>query len=167
MERELGGWPALRLGEAQAAVHGVDRGLGLDVAQHLADELGIGHGVDHGEVRTVSNHRSRPVLARSEEGERKLIEVMAAGGEAGLDHRQQQRRLGGEYGPLLHLERRHVARLGGKPALALQPGGDRLKVELAEQGVHGAVDGLGHPIASSPSSTSWNQKKPRGARVSR
>ena len=58
-------------------------------------ELGVGDGVDRGPVLGRADHRSRSLdLVGGEEGERQLVELVAAGGKARLDEVEEQRRRG-------------------------------------------------------------------------
>ena len=96
-------------------------------------------------------------LVGGEQRERQLVELVAAGGKPRLDEREQQRRRVGDRHALLDLQTGDVAGLGRVPALALQPRRHLVRIQALDLALVRGCCTFGHPIASSPSWTSWNQ----------
>ena len=128
----------------------------------------LGERVVHGPFGAVRDRlpARRPVRVRGTEGQRQLVELMRAGGEAGLDECEQQQRVLAQRDALDDVDPGDGARLGRVPALLLDPVAELLLVDGAADLLGGDLDALTHRRAAS-ASTSWNQKKPRGPSVSR
>ena len=108
----------------------LDRLLGVDPPQQLAPVRRLRQRVVDRPRRASRDRSSEQHVGGAGHAERQLVELVRAGGEARLEQAEhQQRRLVGEHDALQQLDRRHLARLGRVPALALDPGADRLHVE--------------------------------------
>ncbi len=146
---------ALDVAKTHAAAVGLDRQLAGHRPEQHPRELGVRDRVD-GALTRAGGGDDRPLadLVGREHRDRQLVELVGAGREARLDEQHLQRRIDGDLHVLLDLQRRDPARLGRVPALVLHPGRDLLGIE-PDAMADGCV--VAHQIASSPSSTSWNQ----------
>ena len=134
-----------------------ERLAGADEAHELPGELGIVHRVVGDPVAGLGD-RLAPLLGLRPEPERHLVDLVRPGREADLDEREHERGRGlASRGRLEHARPRHLARLRAEPAPARHVRDEALLVDLLNE-----PNELAH---SAP--LSWNQKYPRGARVSR
>jgi hypothetical protein len=143
--------------EAELAPLGLVLVLGVDPAQQIARHVRVRQGVERAPVRGRGDRRLAGALTAGQEGQRQLVELVAAGGKPGLDQREVQRRVIGDDRAVVDLDPGHVAGLRRIPALLLHPLTQGLDVEVVAEGAGGCLQAIAHPIASCPSSTSWNQ----------
>ena len=156
----------LGLGEADAPLAGVDRRLGVDVAQQLAHQLGVGHRVHRHPLRGARHRRARLIAGRA------TRRPAAADTGRGCRWRSAPATSASSSGgssvsatALLHLEARDAARFGRIPPLRLQPCRHGLRSSLPSRASTGLSTGW--VIRSPPHLPAQAEtRRSRGARAS-
>ena len=143
---------AIELVEAEMPVGGADLVGALDPPEQLERLRGLGKRVVHGPVGGVRDGLPAfsPIGVRGAKRERQLVELVRAGGEAGLDEREHEQRVIAERDALDDVDPGDVARLGGIPALLLDPVAELLLVEGPADLLRGDLDALTHRRAVPP-----------------